>query len=649
MHTQRVLSFLSPLYFDAEFKTCTTLEGRKTVLSMTTTVRNWKPLIARLRRFSFELYNSDIPLEEYYFFTEDLFPGASVSVTLDLNDRIKMITRIDDPFTTSTIPPLKRVSLEAVTTHSLQKKDAKVNAIRYNNRDYTIHDFISIFIHDDPDIIVSKNTHLIAILDAIRENHPNFSFSRFGNDIFTSKGHSFSSYGQVHYKDPPTYLKGRLHFSPTGVLYGKWKMDYPFELSRICRVPLQRMNHRSIGYGVANCQQYYAFLNKLLIPWKMTCVERWHSGMDLFNADRGSLIYEPRVGFHTNVTEIDFISLFPSIMVKENISPETLFCKCCKTHKVPGLNINICTKKDGLMRQLLQPIIDQRQNYKAQGKTDRANALKGMLVCCFGYMGFRKSKLARIECHQAILAYAREILLKTTRIAEEHGFEVVHGITDSLWVKGTGDLKRLVQAINTTIGLPIKVEGHYRWIVFLPSTQNRDVPVPTRYYGVFTNGEIKVRGIEIRRHDTPPFIKKMQEECIAVLAEATTEQEFMKQKQKSERILQSTINDVVTGFMTPEELCITIRLTKNEYKANIAQKQIIKELRQKGFTPEQGQYIKYIIQDRRKYSTATQTYCKKRYVALAKKAWRNLFLPFEKKEILYSIYDPSVIIFPRVD
>ena len=31
-----------------------------------------------------------------------------------------------------------------------------------------------------------------------------------------------------------------------------------------------------------------------------------------------------------------------------------------------------------------------------------------------------------------------------------------------------------------------------------------------RYYGLLTNGEVLARGIELRRHDTPQFVKNFR-------------------------------------------------------------------------------------------------------------------------------------------
>jgi DNA polymerase-2 len=44
--------------------------------------------------------------------------------------------------------------------------------------------------------------------------------------------------------------------------------------------------------------------------------------------------------------------------------------------------------------------------------------------------------------------------------------------------------------------------------------------VANRYFGVFQSGEIKVRGIELRRHDTPDFIKELQQQMLDILDKA---------------------------------------------------------------------------------------------------------------------------------
>ena len=45
------------------------------------------------------------------------------------------------------------------------------------------------------------------------------------------------------------------------------------------------------------------------------------------------IVLDSQPGVYTNVIELDFASLFPSIIATRNISPETLNCSCCQVYK----------------------------------------------------------------------------------------------------------------------------------------------------------------------------------------------------------------------------------------------------------------------------------------------------------------------------
>ena len=625
-----------------------TLKGEKTVLEVVSTVADVRSVCRYLERFgkySYEIFNSDIPLPEYYMFTHGLFPGCNVEFELSKNNRqiTNMWTneRPDDEYE---VPSLSKITIGVETYGDIYKPQfPKLKSILLDGEPMTVQDFVCEFRKKDPDMILAEDgcVELPYILSQVRKEFPNFSFSRFGRDSFESKSGSYFSYGKTIFMRNGIYLKGRLHFGPRGVLYGRWNLSYPFELARFCVTPLQKINHRSAGFGVTNLQLSYAVRKGFMIPNKSSCVERWKSGLELFSADRGSLIYEPIVGFHTDIAEIDFISLYPNIMVKKNISTETLFCKCCPKNLVPGLRINICIRERGIIPESLEPIIRQRLIYKNSKKKHligRSDALKGLLVTSFGYMGFRKSKFARIESHQAIQAYARETLLAATKVAEENGFEVVHGIVDSLWVKKNGIDKKqcmnLIEKIRQETGFESKLEGVYRWLVFLPSTQNGDVPVPTRYYGVFEDGEIKCRGIGLRRHDTPKIIKELEKSIITNLADATNYDEFRSRMVSSMVHVREAIAKISEGC-SESLLQFNKSISKTSYKGQIAQAVIVKKLQDEGFTISPGQFISYVIADRysknpkHRYNLPGMgKYDRLEYAILARKAAENLFAPF---------------------
>jgi len=59
-----------------------------------------------------------------------------------------------------------------------------------------------------------------------------------------------------------------------------------------------------------------------------------------------------------------------------------------------------------------------------------------MLVTCFGYTGYRNAKVGQIQGHERITDTSRELLLQIKKLAENMGYEVLHGIVDCLWVVG---------------------------------------------------------------------------------------------------------------------------------------------------------------------------------------------------------------------
>lgn len=50
--------------------------------------------------------------------------------------------------------------------------------------------------------------------------------------------------------------------------------------------------------------------------------------------------------------------------------------------------------------------------------------------------GYRNAKFGQIQVHESITETSRELLLQIKELAEDMGFEVLHGIVDCLWVIG---------------------------------------------------------------------------------------------------------------------------------------------------------------------------------------------------------------------
>ncbi|MBI3950001.1 MAG: hypothetical protein HY314_06055 [Acidobacteria bacterium] len=229
---------------------------------------------------------------------------------------------------------------------------------------------------------------------------------------------------------------------------------------------------------------------------------------------------------------------------------------------------------------------------------------------CFGYLGYRNARFGRIEAHEAVTAFGREKLLQAKEIAEASGYRVLHALTDSLWIldrpEGALDLSlreaqllELCRRISEATDVEMSLEGIYDWFVFLPSKVKLDRPVPGRYFGQFTTGELKARGLAFRRHDLPPFIREAQLEMLAVLSTARSLRECAERLPAIIEIFRDYALRLKEGQVDSEKLLITRRLTKDPsgYKVENLTALAAQQLQQAGAKLHAGEMVRYVIQD----------------------------------------------------
>src|SRR5918994_361963 len=445
-----------------------------------------------------------------------------------------------------------------------------------------------------------------------------------------SKGSSYISYGKIYFKPTTTKLLGRIHIDVSNSFFldegtNGGGLHGLYEISRLCRMPLHTASRASIGRCLSSLQFYYATKKDILIPWKPTLAEHFKSFEELLIADRGGFIFEPELGVHEQAAEFDFVSLYPNVMLQKNISAETVHCYCCPNSKlrVPELDYNICEKSTGIVPTSLGIVLEKRASYKKL-KEDininkslravydaRQSALKWILVTSFGYLGFNNAKFGRIDAHISVCAFDRQIFLKAAKVAEKCGFRVIHGIVDSIWIQKKGtkqqDYLELKEAIEDMMGFSISFEGIYRWIVFPPSKVNDNLPVVNRYFGAFDDNNIKIRGIETRRHDTPSLFAKFQKEILEVMASGRDIEEVRRLMPKVFEHFERYRQRLKDRSISLEELAFAKRRSKdfNEYQINrkTAENNAMKQLNTEGKLLEGGQILRYVItnyEDRKK-------------------------------------------------
>jgi DNA polymerase-2 len=309
------------------------------------------------------------------------------------------------------------------------------------------------------------------------------------------------------------------------------------------------------------------------------------------------------VGLHRWVGSIDFVSMYPSIMVRGNISPET------RPHDPSQEGLD----PPGLIPQTLGPLLDKRVMLKRrlgelppwhpQHSADqaRSSAHKWLLVTCFGYLGYKNARFGRIEAHEAVTAGGREALLRAKEAAEDAGFTVLHLYVDALWVQKPGarrpeDFKSLLDDISARTGLPIALDGVYRWVAFLPSRVDDRAPVANRYFGVFQDGSIKIRGIECRRRDTPTFIADVQIELLKWLAQAKDADELPSYLPGALKLLRLRLSELRRGRVPPEKLLVGQALSRKveEYTSPSPAARAAAQLQAAGKEAAAGQRIRFL-------------------------------------------------------
>ena len=219
----------------------------------------------------------------------------------------------------------------------------------------------------------------------------------------------------------------------------------------------------------------------------------------------------------------------------------------------------------------------------------------------FGYLGFKNARFGKIDAHIATCAFSRKVLKQAVAMAEAHGFQLVHGIVDSMWLRKPSataeEYEELCTEISRELNLPISFEGIYKWVVFLNSKIDPRVPVLNRYYGIFQDGTLKVRGIDLRRHDTPGIVRQCQEEMLGVFSKANNSSEFKLLIPKALNILERYAILLRKRKVPLEDLVIEKNLSKDlgEYTHKVPQAIAARHLVKEGGTVHAGQRVNYIL------------------------------------------------------
>ncbi len=337
------------------------------------------------------------------------------------------------------------------------------------------------------------------------------------------------------------------------------------ELSKMVGYPLDELSKMGRGRQVESFLTLEAYKKGELVPPK-------GGGEKSFE---GGFVLPPVKGLHEDVITLDFSSMYPSIMISFNVSPDTFVdsreVRGEDLYIAPELGHGFRKSPDGFFKKIMSDLIVRRRKLKAEmaryAKDSveyrlfniQQQSIKILTNSFYGYTGWSAAKFYKRECAEATTAWGRYFIRRTVGIAQELGLEVIYGDTDSVFVKlpaGNFEDREAVirekarevsERITKEFPLELEIQDFFKAIFFTGKKK--------RYAALTDKGEILVRGLEVRRGDWCELAKEVQTEVIELILK-------QKDPEAAVKYVKSVIKSLKEGKTPLHNLIIHKTLTK---------------------------------------------------------------------------------------
>jgi DNA polymerase elongation subunit (family B) len=527
-----------------------------------------------------QLYNTDLSHVQQYLFTKlRIEPTSKVQVEYD-GSKILEIAKIDDEEEVSPPPfsllyldlhtcsgilasddPIMMIKVRYVTDEKQEKEDI----LFQNSEEKTIlQEFSNYVLSKDPDIIVCMGDYdNAAILQYLFARTKKIGFNlQLGRE-------AMDDYYFNTLKVPLTNrIKGRISISSSyyrhPTFFDEFGLAGLVERARFGFLPLSMAARYGINRLIDSRNCYELLQKDLVISNNRAGIrnnnhEHIRTVEQIVSRDKGGMIISPQIGLHENVVALDYDSEYANLIVNHNLSYETVTSG--------GRSIRRQSNKEkGLLPAVVERFLKRRLYFKSLLKElpkeikeslwceQRVNSLKNMLVCLYGSTGSLWNRYCNVLAFEEINKISRDILIKTKDIVQSLGYELVYADTDSVFVKRKdhkptkGDYEQLVSTLSKETGLPISIDCHYKFLVLLPLQANEMIEVLKHYFGITYDDELVVRGIEVRRHDIPIFIKQFQTQLLYTLFDCKDSDEVVTKGYEDALLLVTqAIDKIMTG------------------------------------------------------------------------------------------------------
>lgn len=367
-----------------------------------------------------------------------------------------------------------------------------------------------------------------------------------------------------------------------------------FQLSSLVGLPPDHVLTAAVGFRVESHLMFEAVERGELIP------KRSEVGYTRY---AGGMVLKPRPGLHEDILVLDFKSLYPSLMIKYNVSPDTYVQPgepppASGFYEAPEVAYRFRREPKGLYAEALRRLLEAREEVRERLKKvkpgtaeyrildARQKAVKIVANATYGYAGWTGARWYLRPVAEAAAAWGRAMLKSLIDYASKIGLKVIYGDTDSVFVKyDRVKVDKLVKFFEESYGLEVKPEVRYRRILFTEAKK--------RYVGLTEDGRIDFVGFEAVRGDWSLLAKRVQEEVgEAVLKEGSTV--------KALAILRSYVEKTRRRSLPVEYFVVWKTLSKpiDEYKVRAPHVEAARKLSAKGVKLRPGYRVGYVITER---------------------------------------------------
>lgn len=251
---------------------------------------------------------------------------------------------------------------------------------------------------------------------------------------------------------------------------------------------------------------------------------------------KGGFVIDPIVGIHQNVLVMDFKSLYPTIIKTFFIDPLANFLSSIGPVKTPmGLNFS---RTKNILPQKISQLLDIRAMAKEQKNANLSQSVKILMNSFYGVMGSDGCRFYHEHLSDGVTGTGQWILKTVKTYLEEHGFAVLYGDTDSIFVQipKNSDYKEiqktLPQQVNSFLQnklmnefkvesqLEIQFDKFFKTLILTP-VRGEGEGAKKRYAGlslVEEKGKIEekivITGMEYVRSDWSELAKNFQYELL---------------------------------------------------------------------------------------------------------------------------------------